>query len=91
MDFAGLRAMGFEFIELDAPVFLDGLPAAEGRVPSSDICRFLGDFGLTLIVGRIEDDWLLARVLGFGVLFGKGTLFGGPKLVKPEVVAEPAA
>ena len=43
-----------------------------------------------MIVGRIEDDWLLARILGFGV-FGKGTLFGGPRLVKPEIVAGAAA
>jgi cyclic-di-GMP phosphodiesterase TipF (flagellum assembly factor) len=91
MDFSGLREMGFAFVELDAPVFLDGLPAAGGRVPASDICRHLSDFGLTLIVGRIEDDWLLARILGFGVLYGKGTLFGGPRLVKDEVVAAPAA
>ena len=62
-----------------------------GRVPASDICRHLADFGLSLIVGRIEDDWLLARILGFGVLFGKGTLFGGARLVKDEVVAGPAA
>ena len=91
MDFAGLEEMGFAFVELDAPVFLDGLPAASGRVPASDICRHLADFGLTLIVGRIEDDWLLARILGFGVLFGKGTLFGAPRLVKDEVVANTAA
>jgi cyclic-di-GMP phosphodiesterase TipF (flagellum assembly factor) len=91
MDFAELKELGFAFVELDAPVFLDGLPAATGRVPASDICRHLADFGLTLIVGRIEDDWLLARILGFGVLFGKGALFGAPRLVKDEVVADPAA
>lgn len=88
MDFGGLKAMGFEFIKLDAEVFLEGLRAPTGRVPAADICRYLSEFGLTLIVGRIEDDWLLARILGFGVLFGKGTLFGGPRLVKAEVVAE---
>jgi cyclic-di-GMP phosphodiesterase, flagellum assembly factor TipF len=91
MDFAALKAMGFAFVELDAPVFLDGLPAPEGRVPASDLCRHLAGFGLSLIVGHIEDDWLLARILGFGVLFGKGTLFGGPRQVKDEVVAGPAA
>jgi cyclic-di-GMP phosphodiesterase TipF (flagellum assembly factor) len=91
MDFAALKEMGFAFVELDAPVFLDGLPAAAGRVPASDLCRHLADFGLSLIVGRIEDDWLLARILGFGVLFGKGALFGRPRLVKDEVVAGPAA
>ena len=92
MDFGSLKAMGFQFVKLDAPVFLDGLPATGGRVPAADICRYLSDFGLTLIVGRIEDDWLLARILGFGVLFGKGALFGGPRLVKEEIASgAPAA
>ena len=65
-----------------------GLPAPDGRVPSSDICRYLSEFGLAVIVGHIEDDWLLARIMGFGVLLGKGALFGGAKLVKAEVVAD---
>jgi cyclic-di-GMP phosphodiesterase TipF (flagellum assembly factor) len=91
MDFAGLKKMGFAFVELDAPVFLDGLPCAGGRIPAADVCRHLADFGLTLVVGHIDDDWLLARILGFGVMFGKGTLFGGPRLVKDEVVAGHAA
>jgi cyclic-di-GMP phosphodiesterase TipF (flagellum assembly factor) len=88
MDFGRLKAMGFEFVKLDARVFLEGLPAPDGRVPASDICRYLSEFGLAVIVGRIEDDWLLARIMGFGVLLGKGTLFGGAKLVKAEVVAD---
>jgi cyclic-di-GMP phosphodiesterase TipF (flagellum assembly factor) len=88
MDFGRLKAMGFEFVKLDAPVFLEGLPTSSGRIPAPDICRYLAEFGLALIVGRIEDDWLLARILGFGVLLGHGTLFGGPKLVKPEIVAD---
>ena len=91
MDFAAIKEMGFTFVALDAPVFLDGLPAPGARVPASDICRHLADFGLSLIVGRIEDDWLLARILGFGVMFGKGTLFGGARLVKDEVVAASTA
>jgi len=88
MDFARLKAIGFEFVKLDAQVFLDGLQAPGGCVPASDICRYLSEFGLALIVARIEDDWLLAKVMGFGVPLGKGTLFGGPRLV-PEVVAAP--
>ncbi len=91
MDFARLRAIGFEFVKLDAKVFLDGLQAPGGCVPASDICRYLSEFGLALIIGNIEDDWLLGRVMGFGVLLGKGTLFGGPRLVKAEAVAGPAA
>jgi cyclic-di-GMP phosphodiesterase TipF (flagellum assembly factor) len=87
MDFARLKAIGFEFVKLDAKVFLEGLQAPGGCVPASDICRYLSDFGLALIVGSIEDDWLLAKVMGFGAVLGKGTLFGGPRLVKAEAVA----
>lgn len=91
MDFASLKAVGFAFVKLEAPVFLEGLAAAGGRVAASDVVRFLGEYGLTMIVARVEDDWMLARILGFGVQFGMGGLFGGPKLVKAEVVGEPAA
>jgi cyclic-di-GMP phosphodiesterase TipF (flagellum assembly factor) len=87
MDFAALKEMGIDFVKLDAHHFLEGLPAAGGRVPASDLCRYLADYGLTLIVGRIEDEWLLARILGFGVLFGKGGLFGAPRIVRDEAGA----
>jgi cyclic-di-GMP phosphodiesterase, flagellum assembly factor TipF len=88
MDFGGLKAMGFEFVKLDAQVFLEGLQAPTGPVPAADICRYLSEFGLAVIVGRIEDEWLQARIMGFGVLLGKGALFGGAKMVKPEIVAD---
>jgi EAL domain-containing protein (putative c-di-GMP-specific phosphodiesterase class I) len=91
MDFTVLKPAGFAFVKLEAPVFLEGLPHAGSKVAASDLNRFFADFGLTLIVARIEDDWMLARILGFGVQFGMGGLFGGPKLVKAEVVEEPAA
>jgi EAL domain-containing protein (putative c-di-GMP-specific phosphodiesterase class I) len=86
MDFGKLKALGFEFVKLDAQVFLDGMQAPGGCVPASDICRYLSEFGLSLIVASIEDDWLLAKVMGFGVLLGKGTLFGGPRLIKAEIM-----
>jgi EAL domain-containing protein (putative c-di-GMP-specific phosphodiesterase class I) len=82
MDFGKLKALGFEFVKLDAQVFLEGMQAPGGCIPATDICRYLSEFGLTLIIGAIEDDWLLAKVMGFGVLLGKGALFGGPRLIK---------
>jgi cyclic-di-GMP phosphodiesterase TipF (flagellum assembly factor) len=91
MDFGKLKALGFEFVKLDAQVFLDGLQAPGGCIPASDICHYLAESGLTLIVGAIEDDWLLAKVMGFGVLLGKGTLFGGPRLIKPVEPGSAAA
>ncbi len=87
VDFEGLRAAGFQFVKLDADVFLEGLPASGGLIPASDICRYLAQLGLTLIVGDIADEAKFARIYGFGVLFGQGQLFGAPRLVKTEAAA----
>jgi len=84
MDFEGLAIRGFEFVRLDAPVFLQGLPASHGFVPSADLCRHLSGFGFTLIVGRIGEERELVKVLGFGALLGQGRLFGGPRPIRQD-------
>jgi cyclic-di-GMP phosphodiesterase TipF (flagellum assembly factor) len=90
MDFEALAEQGFAFVKLDASVFLEGLPAPSGRLPSSDVCRHLARHGLTLVVEHIDDDEKLARVFGFGVLLGQGQLFGGARPVRADVVASRA-
>ena len=52
MDFEMLKGHGFEFIKLDASVFLGGLPTPTGRVPAADICRHLAGLGLNLVLGE---------------------------------------
>ena len=89
MDFPRLRDAGFVFARLDAETFLIGLPTSGGMVPPADICRHLAASGLMLIVGGILEDSQLARIFGFGVLFGQGRLFGGPRPMKSEVQAPP--
>ena len=84
MDFERLKEFGFEFVKLDSRVFLEGLPASNGAIPASDLCRHFADLGFTLIVGRIEDEVAHAKLMGFGVLFGQGTFFGGARAVQVE-------
>ncbi|MGE0765533.1 MAG: EAL domain-containing protein [Hyphomicrobiaceae bacterium] len=84
MDFEVLKHHGFDFIKLDAHVFLDGLPTPTGTIPAADTCRHLASMGLGLIVGGIVEERDLAKVLGFGVLLGQGALFGGPRSVELE-------
>ena len=86
MDFEALSEQGFAFVKLDASVFLSGLPAPSGHLPSNDVCRHLASHGLALVVERIENDDQLARVFGFGVLLGQGQLFGGARPVRADVV-----
>jgi cyclic-di-GMP phosphodiesterase TipF (flagellum assembly factor) len=84
MDFEALAAQGFEFVRLDAAVFLQGLAAPHGIVPAADLCRYLSGLGFTLIVSRIAEERELAKVLGFGALLGQGQLFGGPRPIRRE-------
>lgn len=92
MDFETLKASGFEFVKLDASVFLEGMPASGGVVPAADICRHLAGLGLALIVNEIADEATLARIFGFGVVLGQGSLFGGPRPMKAEALgAQPVA
>ena len=90
MDFAALAGYGFSFARLDAETFLIGLPVAGSIISPSDICRHLAASGLSLIVGGIVEDHQLARIFGFGVLFGQGQLFGGPRALKAEATAQAA-
>ena len=91
MDFDALRRYGFGFVKLDADVLTSGLPTAGGMVASTDVCRHLAQAGLALIVGHIDDEQMLARVLGFGVLFGQGTLFGQKRAVRSDILTAAAA
>ena len=89
MDFDHLRQQGFAFVKLDAQVFLDGLPAAHHTMPPADLCRYLANLGLNLIVGEIADLATMARIFGMGVLLGQGQLFGSAKPIKSDIL-EPA-
>src|SRR5690606_36938962 len=86
MDFEDLTNKGFVYVKLDSEIFLEGLPAASSLVPAHDLCQYLAGIGLTLIVGRIDDEAKLARIFGFGVIFGQGQLFGGARPVEADVV-----
>lgn len=87
LDFQRLGAAGFQFVKLDAGVFLDGLPMEAGVLPSTDVCSHIANAGLDLIIGGIGTEWTLARVAAFGVAYGQGALFGAPKPVKAEMLA----
>ena len=86
MDFEELAERGFTFAKLDADVFLNGLPTGATRVPAADICRHLAKAGLSLIVGKIDDEIARAKIMGFGAVLGQGALFGAPRPVRADVL-----
>ncbi len=87
MDFEHLAQCGFTFVKMPALVFLKGLPSDAGFITVNDICRHLARCGLTLVIESVDDEALLARVFGFGALFGQGQLFGAPRQISLDNLA----
>ena len=83
-DFAALSDAGFAFLKLSVDAFRKGLPGTRGPVPANDICRHLGELGLTLIVGGIDHEAKRTMALDFGVQLGQGPLFGAPQATAPQ-------
>lgn len=77
-EFTALCAAGFAFVKLDAATLLGGLASPNGVMPAGEVCRNLGELGLTLVVSRIDDEATRAKVLEAGVPLGQGELFGPP-------------
>lgn len=88
MDLEALKAEGFDFVKLDAAVLTGGLPAGASVVPPPDLCRYMAQIGMSIVVGGIDDEVGLARIMGFGVVLGKGALFGGPRQVRVDLAGE---
>lgn len=88
MDFDALRALGFEFVKLDAAVFQAGLFCDGETVPASDICEHFQDLGLSVIVADIADAETRDRLVGWGVAYGQGALFGAPRPVPVATAVE---
>ncbi|MCP4781854.1 MAG: EAL domain-containing protein [Hyphomicrobium sp.] len=83
-DFSALGDAGFDFLKLSVDVFRKGLPGTRGPVPANDICRYLRELGLTLIVGGIDHEVKRTMALDFGVQLGQGLLFGAPQAAAPQ-------
>jgi EAL domain-containing protein (putative c-di-GMP-specific phosphodiesterase class I) len=77
-EFTALCAAGFAFVKLDAATLLGGLAGAGGPMSAEEVCRNLGELGLTLIVTNIGDEATRDGVLAAGVPLGQGPLFGPP-------------
>lgn len=88
IDYIGLSDRYFRFIKLDAPTFLDGMEEKGAPLPPADMVRYLEGFGLQLIVEKVEDEAVVARLVDAGVELAQGNLFAEPKPVTPALFAE---
>jgi cyclic-di-GMP phosphodiesterase TipF (flagellum assembly factor) len=90
-EFSALRAAGFAFVRIEAPEFLEGLPSARGVMPSSEVCAHLGELGLTVVVGHVDNEETRVVVAERGGALAQGLLFGPALDVSDEGVPGTAA
>ena len=88
VDFAALRARFFRFIKIEAKIFLHDMEEKRAALPSSNIKSYLDDYGLKLIVEKVEDEETAGRLLDYGVDLAQGYLFAAPKSVSPALYRE---
>jgi cyclic-di-GMP phosphodiesterase TipF (flagellum assembly factor) len=86
MDFEALKVCSFAMIKLDAPVFLEGLPAAGGFISPDDLARYFGSLGFDLVVARVDNGALLDEIARRGVRLGQGQVFGAAKVVRQDLL-----
>ncbi|MFM1814827.1 MAG: hypothetical protein RLZ98_1522 [Pseudomonadota bacterium] len=82
MHFEDLAAIGFEFVKLDAEVYLDGMHVGTEKLPASDVCRHLESTGLRIIVDHIQSELQREKVATSGVSYGQGEHFGPPSPIR---------
>ena len=88
VDFAALRARYFRFIKIDARTFLSDMEQKAAALPSSNIKAYLDDYGLKIIVEKVEDEQTASRLLDYDVELAEGYLFGAAKPAGPAFYRE---
>lgn len=88
IDYIELSDRYFRFLKLDAATFLEGLAEKGAPLPPADMARYLEGFGLQLIVGEVERETTVARLIDAGVELAQGGLFGEPKPATPSSFQE---
>jgi cyclic-di-GMP phosphodiesterase TipF (flagellum assembly factor) len=88
IDFIGLRDRFFRFIKIDAKTFLGDMAGPAAPFSSADLKRAVDDFGMQLIVEKVEEESQVARLLDYGVELAQGHLFARPKPMSPALFRE---
>jgi len=96
LDLQDLSRSDVKFVKVAAQPLLDQLEERDGRLiiralpdlAAEDFAALTARYGVEIIVEKVEDERQVAEVLDLGVRFGQGHLFGEPRAIKDQVLAE---
>jgi cyclic-di-GMP phosphodiesterase TipF (flagellum assembly factor) len=98
LDFADLSRTDVKFVKIGADILLDQLLEVEGRLAlksirdlqASDFAALTRRYGVEVIAEKVESERQVIDVLELNVGFGQGHLFGEPRAIRDQVLAETA-
>jgi cyclic-di-GMP phosphodiesterase TipF (flagellum assembly factor) len=98
LDFADLSRADVKFVKISADVLLDQLLEVEGRMAlksmrdlqASDFAALTRRYGVEVIAEKVEAERQVIDILELDVGYGQGHLFGEPRAIRDQVLAETA-
>ena len=95
MDLAELQRAGVRFAKVEGRRLVDAAHGAEpiagrepGAIASEDIAGLFARYGVDLVAEKIETESTVVEVLDLDVGYAQGHLFGAPRPVREDVIAE---
>jgi cyclic-di-GMP phosphodiesterase TipF (flagellum assembly factor) len=98
LDFADLSRADVKFVKVGAEVLLAELLEVEGRltvkartdIAAADFASLTRRYGVELIAEKVEAERQVIDILELDVALGQGHLFGEPRPIRDDVLAETA-
>jgi cyclic-di-GMP phosphodiesterase TipF (flagellum assembly factor) len=96
LDFADLARSDVKFVKITAGVMLDQLMELDGRlmikgqsdIEAVDFAELARRYGVEVICEKIESERQVVDILEFDIAYGQGHLFGEPRAIREQVLAE---
>jgi cyclic-di-GMP phosphodiesterase TipF (flagellum assembly factor) len=96
LDFPDLSLADVKFIKVGADVLLQQLLEVEGRmtmksmrdIQASDFAAMTRRYGVEVIAEKIEAERQVVDVLELDIGYGQGHLFGEPRAIREQILAE---
>ncbi len=96
LDFADLSRSDVKFVKITAGVMLEQLQETDGRltlksqrdIEAVDFAALALRYGVEVIAEKIESERQVVDILDLDVGYGQGHLFGEPRAIREQVLAE---
>ena len=96
LDFADLARSDVKFVKISAQVMLEQLLETDGRlilrshkdIEATDYAALAQRYGVEVIAEKIEAEREVVDILDLNVSYGQGHLFGEPRAIREQVLAE---